>query len=154
MSHHSGSACICRWGATFAAALGLCCLASMGGCGGSGDVERTVVSGAVSYDGQPIDDGTIRFVPTKGTQAPVAAAQIQNGRYSADAKGGVPVGTHRVEIEAFRADPNAAADADPGSIEGSAREQFIPEKYNTNSELELTVEPGGGPVTKDFELTK
>lgn len=154
MSHHSRSAFICRRGAMFAAALGLCCLTSIGGCGGSGDVEKTVVSGAATYEGQPIEDGTIRFVPVKGTQAPVSAAQIQKGRYSADAKGGVPVGTHRVEIEAFRTDPKAPPGADPGGLEGPPREQFIPAKYNVQSELELTVESGSGSVTKDFELTK
>ena len=153
MSHTSRSSGICRQVAVSAAALGLM-VASITGCGGSGDVAKTVISGAVSYDGQPIEDGTIRFVPTKDTRAPVSAAQIQNGRYSADARGGVPVGTYRVEIEAFRTDPKAPPGADTGGLEGPPPEQFIPEKYNRQSELELTLEPAGGPITRDFELKK
>ena len=35
----------------------------------------------------------------------------------------------------------------------SPGEQFLPAKYNTNTELTFTVESGGGPVTHDFELT-
>ena len=35
------------------------------------------------------------------------------------------------------------------------REQFLPARYNVNTELEITVEPGsGGRITRDFELTE
>ena len=139
------------------AGFGLFLLVLLIGCGGEGgwDVERCVVSGAVTYDGQPIQEGLIRFVPEEGTVAPASAVQIQNGKYTIDAEGGVPVGTHRVEIEAYRDDPKGLADGEeeiPG-VEGPPQEQFIPEKYNRASELKATVE-GKSPVTKDFELTK
>ena len=35
---------------------------------------------------------------------------------------------------------------------GPPRQQYLPEKYNTQSELTLTIEPGSGPITEDFVL--
>ncbi|NLY02237.1 MAG: hypothetical protein GXY83_39635 [Rhodopirellula sp.] len=123
------------------------------GCGESGGIERTVVSGTVSYDGQPIEEGMIRFVPTKDTAAPVSGAEIQGGKYTVDAKGGVPVGSHRVEVEAYRTGAAPAAGEEVPGVEGAPKEQFLPEKYNLKSELEVTI-GSDGPVTEDFDLAK
>lgn len=34
----------------------------------------------------------------------------------------------------------------------TVKDQYLPAKYNSKSELELTVESGSGPITKDFAL--
>ncbi len=141
--------------ARLAAASGLLMLVSAAGCEDGGwNVPRTEVTGTVTYDDQPVQEGLIRFLPTGDTEGPTSAAEIQNGRYTIDAEGGVPVGSHRVEIEAYREDPNASGEDEeiPG-VEGPPREQYLPEKYNRQSELTATIE-GNGPVTKDFELSK
>jgi hypothetical protein len=59
-----------------------------------------------------------------------------------------------VEIVAFRTDPRFGHLAEePSEAENELpKEQYIPEKYNKSSELELTVPPGSGPITKDFTL--
>ncbi len=127
---------------------------SLVGCGGKG-LDRVVVSGKVTLGGKPLADGEIRFVPIEGTKAPISGAAIVNGRYKAGAKGGVPLGTYKVEIEAYRplsgAQPNKSSDDDMvGS--GGAREQYIPARYNKNSELKITVPPESGALVSDFEL--
>ena len=133
--------------------LGLLLLLLTAGCGGSdGDVERSEVSGSVTYAGKPIEDGQIRFVPEEGTVGPVSAAPIANGKYTIDAKGGVPVGAHRVEIEAYQVDEKAGSEEIPG-VEGPPRKQYIPAKYNQKTELKADVDDSG-QVTKDFELSK
>ena len=134
-------------------AFGILLLLMAAGCGPGGP-ERTIVSGTVTFDGQGVQEGTIRFVPTQDTTLPVSGAPIQDGQYRVDALGGVPVGAHRVEIEATRADPKAAAPGEeiPG-VEGPPREQYIPAKYNRDSELQVTIESGQA-VTKDFDLAK
>jgi hypothetical protein len=72
------------------------------------------------------------------------------GRSSQSGVGGVPVGTHRVEIRAFCPDE----DAEPDPLEGDLpRKQYLPEKYNTKTEMEITIEPGSGKITKNFDLT-
>lgn len=126
------------------------------GCSDKGP-ERTIVSGAVTYKGKPISDGTILFTPLATSQVPSAGASIIDGSYKVDVHGGVPVGTHRIIIEAFHLVPMVLS---PGQspprnyFEGKAREQYLPKKYNANSELEITIEPGSPQITKHFELTE
>ena len=110
------------------------------GCGPSGP-KRVVVSGTVTYLGKPIERGTIRFVPTGETRGPATAATISQGKYEVSAKGGVLVGTHKVEITAIATD-NAPRGQDPDSMEVSGM-QYLPQKYNRQSTLTVTVEPGG-----------
>jgi len=122
------------------------------GCGRSGP-DRVVVTGTVKYNGTPIESGKIRFIPTKGTMAPMSGSVISNGQYRVDAKGGVPVGTHRIEIVGHRVDPRFAdAAVDPGVESELPKEQYIPKKYNENSELEITVTAQKAAITKDFDL--
>jgi hypothetical protein len=121
------------------------------GCGGDAGPRRAVVSGAVTYQGRPVDEGEIRFTPIKDTVGPVTLARIANGRYDAAAKDGVPVGTHQVQILAYLADPNARPEA-KGTPGERPRKQYLPAKYNTQSTLECVVETGQGEIRKDFQL--
>lgn len=133
---------------------------ALGGCGRGHGPTRIVVAGTVTYEGKPVGQGQIRFVPVKGSTGPVSVAEVVDGKYRADAKGGVPVATQRVEIYAYRPDPkfDAAHVRRPPSVGASSdwppKEQYLPAKYNDRSELELIVETGHGEVRRDFELPK
>ena len=123
-------------------------VASCFGCGSS-EPERVKVSGNVTYMGKPIAQGSIRFIPTGDTKGPTASANIQQGKYEAVAKGGVVVGINRVEITAIapRKDPMGR---DLAAMEG-AGVQYMPIKYNHQSELTVKIE-SGGPDEHDFNL--
>jgi hypothetical protein len=125
-------------------------LGSILGCGQGPQIPRAVVSGRVSYQGRPVADGIIVFVPTKDTKGPSTSAVISGGVYKAVIHGGVPVGTHRVEIDAFR---TMAASANnplvPGN--GTRNEQYLPERYNRQSALDVTVD-AKQEQTRDFDL--
>ncbi|MCX7425021.1 MAG: hypothetical protein NTW96_05255 [Planctomycetia bacterium] len=123
-------------------------LACFCGCGPSGP-QRVIVSGSVSYRGKPVQQGTIRFVPSGGTQGPASGAVIENGKYEATANGGVIVGTHRVEIIAIapRKDPMGR---DLAAMEGAGT-QYLPATYNRQSKLTVTIEPGGA-AEHNFDL--
>ncbi len=87
----------------------------------------------------------------------MSAAHIKDGKYNADSKGGVAVGQYRVVIEAHlkgkQVNPNTPLP--PGvDRESIGWIQYIPAKYNTESELTFTLESGAGDITKDFELTR
>ena len=148
----------CRVGLRFACPTLLLFIGCMFicGCGRQGP-ERVTVSGNVTYRGQPLKEGMIRLIPTPGTNAPVSTAAIIDGRYTLAAHGGVPVGTHKIEIMAYRANkqqpPDTALSDFPGVGSKAKVVQIIPEKYNTKSELEITVPSGSGKITKDFDLT-
>jgi hypothetical protein len=85
----------------------------------------------------------------------MSGAVIIDGKYTADHRGGVPVGTFSVEIEAHRVDPRYARleEEMPNDVEAELpREQYLPEKYNRHTTLELVVPPGSGRIRKDFHL--
>lgn len=67
-----------------------------GGC--SKSLPTKVIHGAVTYRGQRVQTGSVRFVPIETTQGPASRATIMDGQYKIDARGGVPVGKHRVEV--------------------------------------------------------
>ena len=127
------------------------------GCGGDRGPERVVVSGAVTYQGKPVSRGEIHFTPTKGSTGPISMAEIVDGQYRAAAQGGVPVGTQQVQILAYRLDPRyrESDPCPPGKAPGDwpPKQQYLPTKYNGQSELEITVEPGSGKIVRDFALT-
>lgn len=122
------------------------------GCGG-GDLEKVVVSGNVSYRGRPVENGDVLFYPAANTQGPVSGASIKDGRYVASAKGGVPVGRHQVQIRAFRTDTPVPTTVEELDAPGRRR-QYLPPKYNTNTELKITIPPGDRKITRDFELNE
>src|SRR6185295_6699697 len=104
------------------------------GCGKQG-IERAIVYGTVKFGGKPMQTGTILFVPTEGTKTPPGAAQIIDGKYRVEARGGVPVGTHKIEIEAYRPlPPNSPIAIEAARIQKEhpnldfppTREQYVP----------------------------
>ncbi len=139
-----------------------CCslvlISLIAGCRARG-IERVVVFGNVTYDGEPVESGFIRFFPIEGTAGPMWGARITAGRFRADDKGGVPVGSQRVEIEAYRKTNRTPApeesfesfnDGSPTGVEV----QYIPAKYNSKSQLRIDLKSGSREVEKDFKLTK
>jgi len=126
------------------------------GCTGRGP-GWVAVQGQVSYQGEPMEQAEIRFLPVAGTEAPVRAAMVREGRYKASGRGALAVGTYRVEITAYRGGSPAGSPAiDPHFDRDSdvkPRVQFLPEKFNTKSELEpLEVPAGSRSITRDFDL--
>lgn len=119
------------------------------GCGEDGPppAERAVTFGIVHFEGQPVEDGNIRFIHE---HAQMAAGPIRDGKYRIEFKGGVPVGTVKVEIDAYRrAGEDYIISADGKRQENT--EQFIPPKYNTQSELRREI-VGGKENELDFDL--
>lgn len=120
------------------------------GCRRGSELRRVAVAGKVSYQGEPIADGVIVFVPVQGTAGPGASAVIKDGGYNVLAGGGVPIGIYRVEVQAFRASSR------PGPALGPLRaepvtEPYLPSNFNTESTLELHV--SGQPLKHaDFDL--
>ena len=154
-----GSAHPSRWRVT---PLLLFAALAVVGCRQQG-IERAIVYGTISFAGKPMPTGTIHFVPIEGTKTPSAAAQIVDGKYRVDSRGGVPVGTHKIEIEAFR----PLAPDSPIAIEAAriakehpnldfppSREQYVPARYNAATELKISIPPDSGTVEHNLQLTE
>ena len=66
-------------------------VAAIAGCDGSTSLYR--VTGEISWQGAPVEDGQINFLPEDGNVHPTTA-KIVNGRYDAR----VPAGVMKVEV--------------------------------------------------------
>lgn len=125
---------------------------ALAGCD-DGDANRAEVHGTVTADGQPIQSGTIRFIPTEGTTGPSAGGAIENGKYRLDPTNGPVVGRHRVEIRAQRKSGRQIESGfpDPPGTLIDEVVQFIPAHYNDQSDLVVEVKRGSN--LHDFRLT-
>jgi len=126
------------------------------GCGGKGyeGPRRAQVSGAVSFNGQPIVEGSITLTPVGHTGAG-ASVPIENGSYMIPEPEGPNPGTYKVQIYGFQNVGPARAAGPGGEEDAEAQEanlqQVIPPQYNAQTTLEIEVTEGEN--TQDFNLT-
>jgi len=96
-------------------ALTLLVAAISGGCGNGDRFQRTIVTGTITYDGQPIPKGAIWFVPTEsvGNQAPTGFARIEDGRFATERAKSPITGRYTIKVTGFDgAEPTAAEKAE------------------------------------------
>jgi hypothetical protein len=113
------------------------------GCG----TKRPVVEGSVTLDGLPIVAGAIRLVPSDG-KGPTAGGGIMAGRYRVETS----AGPKKVWINFAQKDGTKVLDPEAmGSGQMIDRYvESVPDRYNTKTELEITIKPGLN--THDFKL--
>tara|TARA_R110002111_G_scaffold227346_1_gene288875 strand:+ start:146759 stop:147172 length:414 start_codon:yes stop_codon:yes gene_type:complete len=130
--------------------LGMFCLLLIGCSQTADNLSLTPVSGTVTYQGEPVRDGVIRLTPAAGSQAPARTTQIKAGQYQFAERTALKSGTYQVEIDAYRGGSGLPGDRTEDSPE---REQFLPEQFNTKTEIEpFTVKPGDSAIQQDFNL--
>jgi hypothetical protein len=100
-------------------------------CGPSGGARTYPVTGTVTLGGSPIAEGSIVFDPADG-QGTAAMGGIQDGQFTAM----VPPGEKIIRISAVRTTDET------DQYGGTVSESYIPAKYNTDSEIRRTVNPG------------
>ena len=128
------------------------------GCGKSNQKETFSVKGVVSFEGKPLEFGSVVFVPKGG--GPTAMANIaRDGSYElgsySETDGAVP-GIHQVMILADKPAGTGAGALPEDSIRKptGGNVSVIPEKFAdlVNSGLEVTVQ--SQPNRVNFELSK
>ena len=128
------------------------------GCGAAASgPPRAPVKGSVSFDGAPVEDGSIVFLPATGTKGPASGGTIRNGTYEIpEANGPVP-GKYRVEIRASRATGTSVVKGAGGATAGPSAggevtsvKMYIPKQYNAESKL--VAEIGAQANVQDFAL--
>ena len=104
------------------------------------------VSGVISLEGQPIETATITFTHVKGRTA--FARTDADGFYElnfSDGRAGAMLGENAISIETGR----AGSDEQGNFVEYP---ETLPPKYNVESEITRTVEPG--EQVFNFDLMK
>lgn len=130
---------------------GLLALAMLGGCD-VGEPRQESVSGTVTWQGRPLDQGDITFSPANGAGLPVGSAII-GGAYGLPNPPGLAAGDYLVRIQsrAERA-TNAAGIPDFGIADPSLSREKIPGQYNDQTTLKAQV-TAGGSNRFDFDLS-
>lgn len=109
------------------------------GCGHSSRPEVVPVSGVVTLDGAPLPKATVVFIPREPGLKPSRAITDDAGHfeltYLREIKGAVP-GQHEVRV-------STRTEHQP--------QERVPSRYNSESELTVTVEDGGDSF--EFDLT-
>jgi hypothetical protein len=116
-----------------------------GGCSG-GNTGGAAVSGSVTLDGAPIEDGTISFQPD-GEGAP-AGGKITKGQYSVK---GVSTGRNRVHVE-VPGPKRTAAEARAERGKAPATSVQNPTVGAQGNDQTVDIEPG--EQKKDIQLQK
>jgi hypothetical protein len=130
----------------------LACLFLASGCG-DGKPRRYEVSGNVLFQGQPLDEGSIMFLP-KSPDLSQSGAPILKGKYVVPKSHGLAAGSYEVRVSSGERGTDIRKEMDAEQAGGEpypiARER-IPPRYNTKSELKIEVKDGG-PFTFNFDL--
>ena len=118
----------------------LCCFLifasfCLAGCSNDG---LLLISGKITFEGTPLSEGTISFMPS-GAEGSSTAAQIQNGAYSAKVSPGkmiIKIYSERSltpdEVKEYNTNPMTKNSMTPAE---SVKKQVIPAKYNEKSTL-------------------
>ena len=123
----------------------------LGGCKDSGS-GRVEIEGRVTLNKNPLEKGLVSFRPQPGTASPSAGAKIVDGDFSVASDGGLLPGEFWVEITASRPTGKKVRTRFSDQMV-TLEEQYVPDKYNTKTQLEITIPPDVEKITKNFELT-
>ncbi|MCX7424826.1 MAG: hypothetical protein NTW96_04260 [Planctomycetia bacterium] len=135
---------------SWTARFGLVLLVLLGsGCSRSG-LDRLAVRGTVRVDNQPLEGGSITFLPTDG-RGPTAGAMIASGDYRIDRDQGVVAGEYRVKITYFRKTGKQVYNGlEQRMVDEMA--ETLPPPYNTKTRLRRTI-TGDNSRQLDFDLS-
>lgn len=109
------------------------------GCGGEkykGD-KRYPLSGVVTYQGEPIDLGSITLLPEAG-QTARSGGVIQDGKFVIPEPKGPNVGKYRVEVHWLKMTGKRLLDNTTGEMYDE-RKEALPPKFHKQSTLSVEV---------------
>lgn len=132
--------------------IGLLTLAAIGllaGCGGSSKPVGTV-SGKVTFQGMPVNEGIVTFVRVGGSGS--GAGPIASGAYSAKGvDGGIPTGDYVAVVMPPETTKDLGPNTSPAVVLKEMKE--IPAKYRseTTSDLKLSIKEGSNEFNIDMK---
>src|SRR5688572_27305752 len=107
------------------------------GCGANDRHGRRSLAGKVTFRGEPLDQGTIQFLPSDPANGFTAGALISDGKFQVPREQGLPPGVYRVVLASPA--PSGGAPIKPAGAPGMSfpplGKERIPAAYNTATKL-------------------
>lgn len=122
------------------------CIVPLAGCG-EAPPTRATITGLVTYQGKPVEQGDIVFQPTdKAWSKFYAQGKIINGKYEFVERGPV-VGTNRVEVHGYKRTGKKRLDVAGKNLSEKVEVMeevvpYIPPEFNEASTLTTEISPG------------
>lgn len=129
----------------------LAAVGAWSGCGSGDSLGRSAVSGRITFDGEPVEHGSIQFSPHGGQGAVGSGALIADGKYAIPAAKGLPPGKYLVRIFSVERSAVDRPAEPPGPVVPPPAKQQIPAQYNVQSQLIVEV-TADGTNRFDFDM--
>ena len=110
------------------------------------------VSGQVTFDGQPLPEGNIKFDPSGDSAGAAGSAKIQDGRYEIPLDAGMQAGKFLVSVTANKKTGRTVKQFDSTTATMDEIVQYIPDRYNVQSQLQVDL--NSGENQQNFQLEK
>ena len=135
---HPLAICVCPTRLLYIAAIVSCA-----GCADPDDpYGRLALSGTITFEGQPLDEGLIDFLPAESGRGAGARAMIRDGRYTIPSHQGVTPGTYRVVITSAEPIMSQPTDGTPAKALPLPGKERIPPEFNTESQHTIEATAG------------
>ncbi len=109
------------------------------------------VWGIVTFDGQPVQNGTIEFIPVDGTHGPSGGGEVIDGHYDLSAAVGLNAGgIYQVLLRAFQ----TRQMAEPGNPQRTiaVAVNYLPLVYVQQTPLKIAVSEKAGENQYNFRI--
>ncbi|HWL10124.1 MAG TPA: hypothetical protein VNQ76_17090 [Planctomicrobium sp.] len=120
------------------------------GCGKSSHHHPASAEGLVTFRGEPIQKGVIRFQVEDGTPGAGGLGPIEDGQYQIPLTSGLKSGTYTVSIYGFRK-TGRVIKIDESTPPVEEEKQFIPRQYNDEATVFHQVLPGDNTLNFSLE---
>ena len=122
-----------------------CCVVTVAGCGKADKFPRYKISGKITFQSKPVEEGTITFEdPTTGQVN--SGALGSGGAYSTE----LPAGSFKVSVTPPLVETKGTGDSPPDMVEKNVAN--IPKKYRRQESSGLTADVAKDKRAFDFDL--
>lgn len=124
----------------------VCLLLSILALGCSSEPKRVAVSGTVTLDGKPVSNCIVVLQSDSSQFGAGATAIAHEGKFSLTEETGPIPGKYFVLVREDQPDLEEYEERKKGNPKNALNKPFIPDRYRSRSDLEVTVNASGEPV--------
>ena len=124
----------------------VCLLSSVLALGCSSEPKRVAVSGTVTLDGKPVSNCIVVLQSDSSEFGAGATAIAQEGKFSLSEETGPIPGKYFVLVHEDQPDLEEYEERRQSNPKNALNKQFVPDRYRSRSDLEVTVSASGDPL--------